>query len=140
MPTPQSAKQKRKRCQNCNKLFIPARNVPDQKFCKDACRREFWTHGSAFGPMKAGLHSAIEKRCLQIQRTMKQETHAFYRELLEHRESLATMRALVQKALDRFEGHTHDVREYTDYGTTYMEAGPPNITTVERTKPDARGK
>jgi hypothetical protein len=71
VPTVKSAKQKRKRCQNCNKLFVPARNVPDQKFCKDKCRREFWTHGSAFGPMKAGLYSAIDKKYAALEASIK---------------------------------------------------------------------
>jgi hypothetical protein len=60
--TAKSTKQRRKRCLNDNKLFVPARNVPDQKFCCDKCRKEFWTHGSAFGPMKLGLYSAIDKK------------------------------------------------------------------------------
>jgi hypothetical protein len=140
VPTPQSPKQRRPRCKNCNKLFTRARNVPDQKFCKDACRKEFWLHGSAFGPMKAGLYSAIDKKYRELER----ETNAAIRAHRVRIDGLVdenrTMRALLQKALDRFEGHTHSVQEYTDYGATYMEAGPPQIVAVERVLSDASSR
>ena len=100
MPTVKSAKQKRKRCQNCNKLFVPARNVPDQKFCKDKCRREFWTHGSAFGPMKAGLYSAIDKKYAALEVSIKLR----FREAHARIERLETFTKAVQ---GEYERHTH---------------------------------
>lgn len=73
VPTAKSAKLRRKRCLNDNKLFTPKPNVPDQKFCCDPCRKEFHRHGSAFGPMKAGLYKAIDKKVAGIERDMRRE-------------------------------------------------------------------
>lgn len=57
---------RRRRCDNCNRLYRPTKE--DQRFCRDAvkgkpnfCRYEFHKHGSAFGPLKTRL----EKLCLQ---------------------------------------------------------------------------
>jgi len=56
---------KRRRCENCNKLYLPSRI--DQRFCrelpdKDKCRKEFFRYGSSYGPLKTGLHKAIDKK------------------------------------------------------------------------------
>ena len=114
MPTAKSAKQKRKRCQNCNKLFVPARNVPDQKFCKDACRREFWTHGSAFGPMKAGLYRAIDKKYAALEKHVRgtMRTFALTAQILTNDIMALRQRAerLEKFGVDlqaEFERHTH---------------------------------
>jgi hypothetical protein len=132
---------KRRRCENCNKLYMPSR--ADQKFCRnlpdpDKCRKEFYRYGSSYGPLKTGLHKAIDKKYRELER----ETNATIRAHRVRIDGLVdenrTMRALLQKALDRFEGHTHSVQEYTDYGTTYMEAGPPQIVAVERNQSDVR--
>jgi hypothetical protein len=142
VPTAQSAKQKRKRCQNCNKLFVPARNVPDQKFCKDACRREFWTHGSAFGPMKAGLYSAIDKKYAALQKEVAQRLRAIVdcAARLEVRiVRLEERAALLERSKHEFEDHTHEVHSYSDYGSTHWATGAPNRT-VEQAKPDARSR
>ena len=67
MPTTKTAKGERKRCLNCNKLFVPRPNLGDRaKFCKKECCDEFHRHGSAFGPMKAGLYKAIEKKYAEL--------------------------------------------------------------------------
>ena len=72
MPTANSVDPRRKRCLNCNKLFTPKRNVIKKaKFCKDACRKEFWKHGSSFGPIKVGLHAAIEKKYAALGKEMR---------------------------------------------------------------------
>jgi hypothetical protein len=72
VPTAKSAKPRRKRCLNDNKFFVPKPNVPDQKFCCDPCRKEFHRHGSAFGPMKLGLYSAIDKKYAALERMLRQ--------------------------------------------------------------------
>jgi hypothetical protein len=33
----------KKRCRNCDKPFLPARDW--QEFCLPACKKEFWRHG-----------------------------------------------------------------------------------------------
>lgn len=60
-------KRKRRRCENCNRLYQPIRD--DQRFCRDrdpedpnVCRKEFWRYGSSYGPLKAGLEKAITKK------------------------------------------------------------------------------
>jgi hypothetical protein len=65
--TPRAVKNpmKRRRCQNCNKLYTPTRD--DQKFCrelpdKDKCRKEFYRYGSSYGPLKTGLEKAIQRK------------------------------------------------------------------------------
>ena len=70
MPTPQSAKLRRKRCLNCNKYFVPRPNVGRRaRFCKKECCDEFHRHGSAFGPMKQGLYKAIDKKYAALEKT-----------------------------------------------------------------------
>ena len=64
MPAKNPAKQKRKRCENCNKLFEPKKLWA--KFCKDECRKEFHRYGSSYGPLKTGLHKAIDKQCAAL--------------------------------------------------------------------------
>jgi len=54
---------KRRRCENCNRLYAPIRE--DQRFCQhdgDNCRKEFHRYGSSYGPLKTGLHKAIDKK------------------------------------------------------------------------------
>ena len=65
---------KHRRCQNCNKLYLPTRE--DQKFCRtlpdrDKCRKEFYRYGSSYGPLKTGLHKAIDKKCAEMQREVR---------------------------------------------------------------------
>jgi hypothetical protein len=72
VPTATSATIRRKRCLNCNKFFTPKRNVVKKaKFCKDACRKEFWKHGSSFGPIKVGLYAAIDKKYAALEKETK---------------------------------------------------------------------
>ena len=134
MPTAKSAKQKRKRCQNCNKLFVPARNVPDQKFCKDACRREFWTHGSAFGPMKAGLYRAIDKKYAALEKEANRRHRAFMSEIADQSRRIDRLDSLVSAIIDLrlntfksdYEAHTHAF--YTDGSEgEYETRGPSKV-------------
>lgn len=62
---------KRRRCQNCNKLFQPIR--ADQKFDSASCRKEFHRYGSSYGPLKTGLHSAIDKKYAALEKAFKQQ-------------------------------------------------------------------
>jgi hypothetical protein len=64
---------KRRRCQNCNALYMPTRE--DQKYCRtlpdpDKCRKEFYRYGSSYGPLKTGLHKAIDKKYAALFREM----------------------------------------------------------------------
>jgi hypothetical protein len=82
---------KRRRCQNCNKLYLPTRE--DQKFCRtlpdrDKCRKEFYRYGSSYGPLKTGLHKTIEKKCAELE---KHYTKVYG----EMRGTLANLRAAV---------------------------------------------
>lgn len=95
MPTPQSAKPRRKRCLNDNKLFVPARNVPDQKFCCDACRKEFHHHGSAFGPMKLGLYAAIDKKYAALEKQMRLQLRTMTLALTVLTEDIKSLRRIV---------------------------------------------
>jgi hypothetical protein len=65
---------KRRRCQNCNALYMPTRE--DQKFCRtlpdpDKCRKEFYRYGSSYGPLKTGLHKAIDKKYRELEAVVK---------------------------------------------------------------------
>lgn len=63
-----SAKPKRRRCQNCNRLFLPKLNWVKRvvRFCCDACRKEFHHHGSAFGPLKITVEKMITARFREL--------------------------------------------------------------------------
>lgn len=63
---------KRRRCENCNALYQPTRE--DQRFCRkdgDNCRKEFHRYGSSYGPLKTGLHKAIDKKVIDLEKTLK---------------------------------------------------------------------
>lgn len=77
---------KRRRCQNCNKLFQPIR--ADQKFDSASCRKEFHRYGSSYGPLKTGLHSAIDKKYVALEKAFKQQLKDAN---LELRDELAAM-------------------------------------------------
>lgn len=57
---------KRRRCENCNVLYMPVRE--DQRFDKDSCRKEFHRYGSSYGPLKTGLRKAIEEKYAELTR------------------------------------------------------------------------
>ena len=50
---------RRKRCANCGELFEPTK--PHKRFCKEACRKEFHHHGSAFGPLRDKLVKLVRE-------------------------------------------------------------------------------
>ncbi len=73
-PANQAKPFKRRRCQNCNRLYLPSRD--DQKFCrelpdKDKCRKEFYRYGSSYGPLRTGLHKAIDKKYAELEASVK---------------------------------------------------------------------
>jgi len=84
VPNTESAKQRRKRCLNCNKLFVPRKNVGDRaKFCKKECCDEFHRHGSAFGPMKLGLYAAIDKKYAALEKEQRRQHRALMSEIAD---------------------------------------------------------
>lgn len=63
---------RRRKCLNCDELFRPERPYPIQKFCKDACRKEFHANGgNAFGPLKARLEKLIVKHTDELRMLIK---------------------------------------------------------------------
>jgi hypothetical protein len=67
LETPKIAR--RRKCLNCDELFRPERPYPVQKFCKDACRKEFHANGgNAFGPLKARLEKLVLKQTAELTR------------------------------------------------------------------------
>ena len=95
---------KRRRCQNCNKLYTPTRE--DQKFCrelpdKDKCRKEFYRYGSSYGPLKTGLHKAIDKKYAELAKVIDGRNKAI---VIQFREVFARLDAL----RDEHEGHVHE--------------------------------
>jgi hypothetical protein len=114
---------KRRRCQNCNALYMPTRE--DQKFCRtlpdrDKCRKEFYRYGSSYGPLKTGLHKAIEKKCAELEKHYAK----VYREM---RGTLANLRAAVA-----------DMR--TDLLGLQLLYAPDEKVVVERTEVEAQVK
>src|SRR5271168_4226452 len=76
---------KRRRCQNCNVLYTPTRD--DQKFCRtlpdrDKCRKEFYRYGSSYGPLKTGLHKAIDKKYSVLRREYKSLLHGMAKQVI----------------------------------------------------------
>jgi len=70
VPTPisQSKPTKRARCENCHALYHPNPRRPKQKFCSENCRKEFHRYGSSYGPLKTGLHKAIDKKYAELEK------------------------------------------------------------------------
>jgi len=124
---------KRRRCQNCNRLYLPSRE--DQKFCrelpdKDKCRKEFYRYGSSYGPLKTGLHKAIDKKYAELAKSLtfrmvpvvealaRLEVRIVKLEFLNV--ELSKLRAQFDLLRGRYEGHTHDIvsgwnGEYEEY-------------------------
>jgi hypothetical protein len=101
---------KRRRCQNCNALYMPTRE--DQKFCRtlpdpDKCRKEFYRYGSSYGPLKTGLHKAIDKKCGEL------------------REEFRRLKRIVDELAEEYASHTHRVSGFVEAGETVLEAWPP---------------
>jgi hypothetical protein len=67
-PTPKW-KSKRRRCLADNKLFYP--KLQKQRFCSDACRKEFHRYGESYGPIKMGLERAVEKKYGELAKASK---------------------------------------------------------------------
>ncbi len=117
MPANKPAKQKRKRCENCNKLFEPKK--PWSKFCKDECRKEFHRYGSSYGPLKTGLHKAIDKKYAELRRD-------FFREMKDQSRRIDRLEKMIEADPNRtavevaelrtefdlwrgqYENHTHE--------------------------------
>jgi hypothetical protein len=67
-------KWKRQPCENCGDLFDKKRR--NQRFCpknNGQCRKEFFRYGAAFGPLKIGLHKAIDKKYADLEYTMRNQ-------------------------------------------------------------------
>lgn len=119
---------KRRRCQNCNKLYMPSRE--DQKFCRDLpdpdkCRKEFYRYGSSYGPLKTGLHKAIDKKYAALEASIKQRFFEAHNRIARIEGENRTMRALLQKALDRFEDHSHEYDKALTYDWSTASTGKP---------------
>ena len=127
-----TASKKRARCENCHALYRRNPQRPKQKFCCETCRKEFHRYGSSYGPLKTGLHKAIDKKYAALRKELIGEM-SLIRLRDTHRESelkrlaveVAELRAKMVTARGQFDDHTHEVFEYTDYGTTRLETGEP---------------
>jgi hypothetical protein len=108
VPTAISTKLRRKRCLNCNKPFTPKRNVIKKaKFCKDACRKEFWKHGSSFGPIKVGLYAAIDKKYAALEKEANRRHRAFMGEVADQSRRIDQLEKDLASLRDEHEGHRH---------------------------------
>lgn len=92
-------KTRRRRCDNCDNRFHPARK--DQRFCCGNCRKEFFRNGgNAFGPLKVRLEKLVHQITRELElrldaigtKTMKCDWE------LEHR--ISTLEAEVFRVLD----------------------------------------
>jgi len=83
VPTPisQNKPTKRARCENCHALYRPNPRRPKQKFCSDNCRKEFHRYGSSYGPLKTGLHKAIDKKYADLAKDSERRYKAFMSEI-----------------------------------------------------------
>jgi hypothetical protein len=137
VPTPTSADTRRKRCLNCNKLFVPRRNVGKRaKFCKKECCDEFHRHGSAFGPMKLGLYTAIDKKFAALEAGIKLRFREAHSRIETLEGQLGRLRMELVGLKEELERHTHN---YLD-GTGPDECGeaqtsvPSEVAAREREK------
>jgi hypothetical protein len=67
-PKPEK-KNHNRRCDNCGDIFLKMRK--DQRFCtknNGACRKQFHKFGAAYGPLKSGLESALQKKYEDLSR------------------------------------------------------------------------
>jgi hypothetical protein len=84
-PTPKW-KSKRRRCLSDNKLFYP--KLQKQRFCSDACRKEFHRYGESYGPIKMGLERALEKKSADLEKQLKQDVRAIKDQMCVLREQI----------------------------------------------------
>jgi len=100
---------KRRRCRNCNALFMPARE--DQVFCKETkekhCRKDFHRYGASYGPLRSGLHRAIDKKYAELRTEMLARNRATIEDtsdlVNQLRDGLGTMdKRLSQMAVQLF--------------------------------------
>lgn len=79
-----TAKLPRKKCDNCDKPFPITR--PGRRFCTTACRTEFHTHGSAFGPLRDKIQKLIE---IETRQEVARQMDHFFRGNQQLRDAMA---------------------------------------------------
>jgi hypothetical protein len=115
---------KRRRCDNCNRLYLPVR--ADQRFCRelpdrDKCRKEYWRYGSSYGPLKTGLRKVIEKKYEEL---LKEETRR-YRALLAEV-------ANQSRRIDRVEKFMLDCQLNVEQAQANVSLNPAEANTKEK--------
>jgi archaellum component FlaC len=125
----------------------------DQRFCRDRdpanaslCRQEWNRYGSSYGPLKDGLHKAIEKKYAELRADTKlavrqlasqidvlsSDINLTAKALTQQIEKMAVEVAELRKQLDEVRGqleelrrHTHRVYEYTEAGAGVLSTSRP---------------
>ncbi len=105
MPTAKPGKLRRRRCLNDNKLFQP--KLSNHKFCCDPCRKEFHRHGSSFGPIKAGLYSAIDKKYAALEASIKLRFREAHNRMEILQGQIDMLGRLLKELRENYEGHQH---------------------------------
>lgn len=135
---------KRRRCENCNALYQPTRE--DQRFCRkdgDNCRKEFHRYGSSYGPLKTGLHKAIDKKYAELEKAVGNKVRGLVADIVQkvgqhiedtYRSEQERQRVELAKALaqidvlrGQIQDHTHDVNEFTEAGETVLRTSIPDL-------------
>ena len=98
-----------RRCLNDHQPFQP--KIRKQKFCSDACRKEFHRYGSSYGPLKTGLEKVIRDQFDRLKGDMdglvsKQEKRQMEIEIKTLR---FNMNGLTER-MSELEGSLRDVR------------------------------
>jgi hypothetical protein len=116
-PTPKW-KLKRRRCLTDNKLFHP--KLQRQRFCSDACRKEFHRYGESYGPIKMGLEKALQRKYVELRRE-------FFSEIKDQSRRIDRLEKMIESEpnslREEFERHTHEL--YTDGSGGEIETSAP---------------
>lgn len=96
MPKKAAPSVDRRECDNCGNWFDVNPQVPNKRFCRDACRKEFWHTGGQFRKVRRFAERLLPELVSQGFLKQKAELESLRDEIREERE-------LIQGLVARFE-------------------------------------
>lgn len=86
----------RRECDNCGNWFDINPQVPNKRFCRDACRKEFWHTGGQFRKVRRFAEKLLPQLVAAAFDKQRAELHSTLDEIRQERE-------LIQGLVARFE-------------------------------------
>lgn len=88
----------RRECDNCGNWFDVNPQVPNKRFCKDACRKEFWHTGGQFRKVRRFAEKLLPELVAAGFGKQAAELQAIRDEIREERELIQGMVARFERA------------------------------------------